>query len=216
MPPARIAAIFTSNPIAVNGNGTYTSAPGFTPTLPGTYRWRASYSGDANNAAVSDPCNRPNENANITQERAVPEIGSVASAGGPIGTPLTDTATLSGGTAPTGSIIFRLYGPNDATCATAIFTSTIPVNGNGSYTSAPGFAPTAPGTYRWRAFYSGDEVNNGVFANCNAPNESADIRIAAPAAPPTAEIPTLSETGLLALMLLITLVAPFYLRRARR
>ena len=147
----------------MNGNGSYTSAPGFTPTLPGTYRWRASYSGDANNAPVSAACNAPNENANITQERAVPEIATTASAGGPLGTALTDTATLSGGTTPTGSIIFRLYGPNDATCANpAIFTSNaIAVNGNGSYTSAPPFTPTAPGTYRWRAFYTGDEVNNG-------------------------------------------------------
>ena len=35
---------------AVNGNGAYTSAA-FTPTLVGTYRWVASYGGDANNNA---------------------------------------------------------------------------------------------------------------------------------------------------------------------
>ncbi len=169
-------AIFTSNAIAVNGNGTYTSAPGFTPVAVGTYRWRAFYSGDANNAAVSAACNAPNESAEIAQVKAVPTIGTVASAGGPLGTVLTDTAALAGGTAPTGTITFVLYGPNDATCATVIFTSNaIPVNGNGFYTSAPGFTPTAPGTYRWRAFYSGDANNDPVVTVCNAPNESADI-----------------------------------------
>ena len=37
----------------------------------------------------------------------IPTIVTVASAGGPLGTVLTDDATLSGGMAPTGSITFR-------------------------------------------------------------------------------------------------------------
>ena len=51
--------IFQDN-VVVNGNGNYTSAS-FTPTIQGTYRWVASYSGDANNEAVSTACNDPNE-----------------------------------------------------------------------------------------------------------------------------------------------------------
>ena len=52
---------------------------------------------------------------------------------------ITDTATLSGGVNPTGTITFTLFGPNNPTCTgPAIFTSTVPVNaGNGNYTSAP-------------------------------------------------------------------------------
>ena len=185
-------AIFTSNAIAVAGNGTYTSAPGFTTVAAGTYRWRAFYSGDANNNAVSGVCGAANESAEIVQSRTVPVIATVASAGGPLGTVLTDTAALGGGTAPTGTITFALYGPNDATCATVIFTSSaIPVNGNGFYTSAPGFTPTAPGTYRWRAFYSGDANNNPVVTLCNAPNESADITLG----PTTPTIVTAASAG---------------------
>ena len=45
---------------AVSGNGSYQSGA-FTPTQPGTYRWIASYAGDANNAAVAGACNDPNE-----------------------------------------------------------------------------------------------------------------------------------------------------------
>ena len=46
-----------------------------------------------------------------------------------LGGTISDTATLSGGTAPTGTITFRLYGPDDATCTGAvIFTSTVPVS----------------------------------------------------------------------------------------
>jgi len=71
-----------------------------------------------------------------------------------------DTATLSGGTSPGGSMIFKLFGPNDPTCskAPAFTSSTQTITCNGSYTS-PSFTPTASGTYSWVADYSGD-VNN--------------------------------------------------------
>src|SRR5574341_539600 len=36
---------------------------------------------------------------------------------------ISDTATLAGGYNPTGTITFNLYGPNDASCATSIFSS---------------------------------------------------------------------------------------------
>ena len=178
--------VFTSNAVAVNGNGTYTSAPGYTANAIGVYRWIASYSGDAANAAVAGACNDANENATITP--ATPALVTTASAGGPIGTVLTDQATLSGGASPTGSITFRLYGPNDATCTGApVFTSNaIAVNGNGSYTSAPGFTSAALGTYRWIASYSGDANNAAIPGACNGANESATITTAAPALVTTA------------------------------
>src|SRR3989441_12325260 len=44
---------------------------------------------------------------------------------------------LTSATNPTGTITFNLYGPDDATCGGAvIFSSTVPVSGNGDYTSA--------------------------------------------------------------------------------
>jgi hypothetical protein len=42
--------------VPVAGNGDYTTALGFTPTLPGTYQWVATYSGDANNEPASTSC----------------------------------------------------------------------------------------------------------------------------------------------------------------
>ena len=168
--------VFTSNAITVSGNGSYgPSTPSFTPTAVGTYRWIASYSGDANNNAVTGACGAANETVVITQ--ATPGLVTVASAGGPIGTQLTDQATLSGGNNPTGTITFTLYGPNDATCANApIYTSNaIAVSGNGSYNSSPAFTTTLAGTYRWRAVYSGDANNASVSHPCNSANESAVI-----------------------------------------
>ncbi len=61
------APIFTTSK-SVDGNGAYTSNP-FTPTVVGTYRWVASYSGDYNaeshkgNAATSGSCNDPGESS---------------------------------------------------------------------------------------------------------------------------------------------------------
>src|SRR5262249_29385534 len=77
--------------------------------------------------------------------------GSVAAGQGQV----VDTATLAGGQSPSGTITFRLYGPNDASCSSAAaFTTTRAVSGNGAYVSAP-FLPTQAGTYRWVASYGG-------------------------------------------------------------
>ncbi len=67
----------------------------FTPTAAGTYRWRAFYSGDANNDAVSGPCNASNENVVVAP--AAPTIATHASADIVLGAgSLTDNATVSG------------------------------------------------------------------------------------------------------------------------
>ncbi len=58
------APAFTDT-VAVSGNGNYASSP-FTPTQPGTYRWVASYSGDADNDAVSGACNDPGESVTVS------------------------------------------------------------------------------------------------------------------------------------------------------
>ncbi|MEA2297357.1 MAG: hypothetical protein QOF77_293 [Solirubrobacteraceae bacterium] len=162
--------VFTST-VPVSGVGDYTSAPPFTPTAPGSYFWTAAYSGDVSNAAVTTACGDNNETTMVT--KAAPAIVTVASGPGPT---ITDRATLSGGVNPTGSIVFTLFGPDDATCARpAIFTSTVPVNaGNGGYTSGA-FTVTAPGTYRWVAAYSGDAANTAVTSPCNAANEAVSL-----------------------------------------
>ncbi|MEJ7763528.1 MAG: hypothetical protein WKF80_12115, partial [Thermomicrobiales bacterium] len=156
----------------------------FTPTTAGTYRWIANYSGDANNTATANACNAANES--VVVNLANPAVTTQASAPITVGSgSISDTATLAGGVSPTGSIVFRLYGPNDATCTgTAISSSTAMVSGNGNYSSAP-FTPTAAGTYRWIANYSGDTNNNPTANACNEANENVVV---------SPRTPTLSST----------------------
>jgi hypothetical protein len=73
------------------------------------------------------------------------------------GVPLTDSATLSEGNNPTGSITFTLTAPDGVT---VVDTETVAVNGNGTYTTPHGFVPATAGTFQWVASYSGDQNNN--------------------------------------------------------
>ena len=95
-----------------------------------------------------------------------PPVGSIATQAmptAPLGSPISDTATVTGSPAtaptPTGTVTFTLFGPGDPTCAgTPVFTSPPqPLAGGPPPTTTSGiFFPTSPGTYNWVAVYSGD------------------------------------------------------------
>jgi hypothetical protein len=159
--------------VSVNaGNTTYTSGD-FTPSAAGVYRWIASYSGDSNNNPASGQCNDANESVIV---KASPTISTQASPDVFLGGSISDTATLASGTAPTGTITFTLFGPDNETCSgPPIFTSTKTVNGNGSYTS-DSFTPSSQGTYRFVAVYSGDANNNAAAGACGDANESVEVK----------------------------------------
>jgi uncharacterized repeat protein (TIGR01451 family) len=165
-------AAFTSSAQAVSGNGTY-GPVSFTPDTAGTYRWIASYTGDAKNLSATGACNDAGENDTVLKVN--PTITTQASASVVVGGQISDTATVSGGTNPTGTVTFNLYGPDDATCANpAIFTSADRPLSGGTATSAA-FTTTQAGTYRWRATYNGDANNNAVTGACNAANENVVV-----------------------------------------
>ena len=184
------APVFTSA-TTVNGNGIYNSQR-FIPTAGGIYRWRATYSGDANNFAVGPgSCGDRDEGVRITIP-AVVSLTSSASAAVTIGGAVHDTAHLSGGSRPTGSIGFRLYGPTNKGCTgRPVFASTVTVTGNDDYAS-PAFTPDAAGKYRWVARYSGDARNRS--AGPTGCDDVAEVAIVRPAGVDPA-VPALSTTS---------------------
>ncbi len=170
-----------SSSVEVRGNDTYDS-PSFTPTHAGTYRWVADYSGDGNNAPAATSCNDPGESVVVAHPIAQPSLSSTASPSAPAGSPVHDTAHLSGGDDPTGTITFEVYGPDDTSCASPpADTLTVAVDhGNGDYDSPP-FTPTKAGTYHWIVRYSGDDRNHGAGPTaCDDSAEHAVITMARP------------------------------------
>ena len=87
----------------------------------GTYELQAVYSGDANNNGATSTCGT--EPFTVTQ--ATPTISTILSASSaPIGTPVTDSATLAGATTNAGgTVTYTVY--TDNTCTTPATTSQI-------------------------------------------------------------------------------------------
>ncbi|MEA2687091.1 MAG: hypothetical protein QOE93_2286, partial [Actinomycetota bacterium] len=160
-------SIFTSTVAVVPGQEAYQSDP-FTTSRGGDYRWTATYSGDPNNTAVATPCGGP-----VRVSREGTSIATDASGEVALGGSISDTAHLTRGFHPTGSITFSLFGPLDVFCeGQPVFQSTVTVDhGAGDYVSGS-TEPLLPGTYRWMAAYTGDENNLASGpGSCSDPRE---------------------------------------------
>lgn len=161
-------------PYPVTGGAVFSNP--YTPQVPGTYRWIATYSGDVNNEGAVGDCADAAERTVVTQ--ATPAIVTDASDQIAIGGELTDTATVTGRVNPgTSAIDFTLYGPNDDDCSDAPAFTDFNVEylaGDTSVTSAA-FTPTAPGTYRWIASYRGDDNNAAATGDCGDPAETVQV-----------------------------------------
>jgi hypothetical protein len=120
--------------------------------------FKAHYAGDSVYNADDGDCEQ------LTVEKASPNISTTPSAGGDIGVVLNDTATLTGGNSPTGSVTFKLFPPSDATCSgTPVYTEVDP---SAPYATSPGYTSLVAGTYRWTADYAGDANNNADSSGC--------------------------------------------------
>ena len=170
----------------VSANGSYSTPVGYTlpttGTVTGTYQWDATYGGDANNRTVSEN-NATSEQVAVSP--ASPAISTTPSATSvTLGTsPVTlkDTAVLTGGYYPTGTITFTLVAPGGST----VDTETATVSGNGSYTTPSGYTlPTTgmvTGTYQWDATYADSYGNNLRACDNNDSREQVTVSPASPA-----------------------------------
>ena len=100
--------------------------------------------------------------ATLTVNRVTPAINTTQNpASGTVGTTFKDSAVLSGGFNPTGTLTFQLYNNPNGT-GTPLDSESVTVNGNGTYTTPTGDTTTATGTFYWVATYSGDTNNSNA------------------------------------------------------
>ncbi len=143
---------------------------------PGTYYWQASYSGDPSNEASESTCGsevETVEKAAVTPKPKPTRISTSLSGGGrwgatisvSEGTPVSDTATLSGTNTSkaTGTVEYSVY--SDAKC-TKLVTSAGAVSVSGGKVPASNAETLPPGTYYWQVSYSGDANNLGSKSTC--------------------------------------------------
>ena len=154
------------------GDGTYQPSAGFTPPSPGMYWWYASYGGDTGDEPSASACG-PGMAETSVVPKAIPALSASGPLDGTAGNPISASsisATLTGGSAPTGTITFTVYGPQSSppsSCASGGTTvGTASVNGNGTYQPSGAFTPAGPGEYWWYASYGGDAGDEPAASAC--------------------------------------------------
>jgi hypothetical protein len=154
-----------------------TAMAGLNNIAPGTYYWVAFYLGDTNNLPERSGC----ADEKVTVIQATPKIATRTKPSSALqGALLSDTAKVSGGDNPTGTVTFELFSPDDKTCSGKPAFTSQPVNlvgGSASVTST--VEAKQIGTWHWVAIYSGDTNNASVQTGCRA----EPVRITAPPPP---------------------------------
>jgi hypothetical protein len=170
----------TTPATGVSGTGSISTTSGvssasfsvnWTPATAGTYYWKDTYAGDANNNAFATGCGGTGEQ--IVIAKASPTMSTVANpTTGTVGADiasLNDKATFSstGAAAPTGSVTFTYY--SNTACTTAV----AGVSGSGVISSSSAsysanWKPATAGTYYWVATYPGDTNNAPVTSGCGS------------------------------------------------
>jgi hypothetical protein len=146
-----------------------------TPTLPGTYQWTASYSGDPpNTLGVTEGCGGTNEASLLIQLN--PTIGTDQSF---VPNDKAEIKVGSGAGNLLGSVEFSLY-VNSPTCANvAVYDKSFPVSGSTDFTQSTDNTTsysTNATTFSWKVTYtSNNPGHTGVQSSCNSENSMLTI-----------------------------------------
>lgn len=152
-----------------NGVGTYTDQ------LTAPVRDLCDFTGEP--GTCNDEAQDEDRLGQFTINPAMPNVTTVSNVTGTktINFGVKDTATLSGGFFPTGTINFTLFKddtkPIDCSAENKIHSELVAVDGNGNYMSS-GVLITMSGNYSWVASYSGDGNNTEAVNSCNEETES--------------------------------------------
>ncbi len=183
--PLTAAALATTSVTPSGSEWVFVSAT-YTPTATGSYYWRASYTGDGQNAPVAGDCQAADETSVVGKRQ--PSLATHATATAPVGSAITDRATVSGvyGPLSAGDVTFKLY--SDARCTVSVppavidaDATTLTHTGETWDVTSNAATPATAGTYYWRAFYAGNANNLPVSGACGADNETSLITRLAPA-----------------------------------
>jgi hypothetical protein len=185
---------FTSSP-TLAANGTAASGP-FVPLLPGTYRWVASYSGDANNAPVAGACNDPNESVVVSP---APTTTSSSTS--------TSTSTSSTSTTTTSTTVPRTTTTSTSTTTTSTSTTststttstTLPTTTTSSTTTLPptttSSTTTTSTTTTVPPVPAGSTTTVVTTTTIETPATTSTVAPDTTALPPTTAAPTTTTTA---------------------
>jgi hypothetical protein len=150
--------VFTSVGSVSNGQA---QSGNYTTSAVGVYHWVAEYSGGQADAPAVHSCGEP-----VTTSKAAPRIATTpVPSSATAGAALHDTAVLTDGFSPTGTVTFELYPPSDPTCAgTPVYTDTDAVSS--ATAASDNYTATVAGTYQWIARYAGDALNESADGAC--------------------------------------------------
>ena len=176
--------------------GTFTVSNGVVPhsktiafDTSGTFYWQAVYSGDAANQSSASPCSSTsNEELTVTPEQQTTITTSLSAASVSTGTPVYDTATLSGATASAGGAVsYRYY--SDSSCTqNRVKAGTFAVV-NGVLPGSKKVAFASAGSYYWQALYSGDDTNSFSLSPCT-PTSNEELTVTAAGTRQTTSVTT--------------------------
>jgi hypothetical protein len=131
------------------------------------------YTGTALGSDMISACYEPSgspcaavASATKTWVKASPSISTTAANPVPAGGIASDSATISGGSNPGGSVTFQLFAPGDTACQTPIASQDATLAAGIASSGSVGVG--GPGTYNWVATYNGDAANNAVTSPCGS------------------------------------------------
>lgn len=148
-----------------------TTGPSSPETLaPGKYYWQAHYVGNAENQPATSACGTEVLTVLAPTTTATIQTGeglSGASITVPVGTPVSDKASIAGALAASssGTVTYALYKDSKCTVPAAPVSAAAESKGIAS-TSLP--VKPAAGVYYWKASYGGDALNAPSISACGS------------------------------------------------
>ena len=163
-PQSGASAILSGNPATISADRHGERRP--PPRTASSVRYTVS----AGARGITNTASFSLTNQAIPTITTTPSMSTVTLGTSPV--TLNDTAVLSDGYNETGTITFTLY-----LGSTLVDTETVPVSGDGTYTTPTGYTlpttGTVTGTYQWDASYTGDDDNTPASEN-NADGRAGD------------------------------------------